>query len=309
MPIQEKQFKAADGKSIIYYHWRPTPGAKIKGVVQIAHGMAEHAQRYDRFASFLTQNGFAVLANDHRGHGKTAGSLAAIGYIEDGSFWEKTIGDMRSLHEVAKAEYPGAPYFLFGHSMGSFLTRHYLVKYGNELSGAIISATGGDPGLLGKIGLLIAKIESLFKGRKKQSPLLDKMSFGKFNAAFKPNRTGHDWLSKDQKEVDKYINDPACGTVFTTGFFIDLLYGVNLVNSESIFESTPKELPIYLFAGEKDPVGDNGQGVREVFNKYEKTGIKKVQIKLYENGRHEMLNEINREEVFGDLLEWLMKNR
>ncbi|MEO1263108.1 MAG: alpha/beta hydrolase [Bacteroidota bacterium] len=305
MSFEEKKYSAKDGKEITYYHWEPVDKNQVKAVVQIVHGMAEHAQRYDRFASFLNGHGFAVFANDHRGHGKTAGSPAAIGYIEDGSFWEKTIGDMRSLHEIAKEKYGGLPHFLFGHSMGSFLTRDYIAKHGKELKGAIISATGGDPGLLGKIGLLIAKIESFFKGRKKQSPLLDTMSFGKFNAAFKPNRTEHDWLSKDEKEVDKYINDPACGTVFTTGFFIDLLYGVNLTNSKYIFETTPKELPLYLFAGALDPVGNNGKGVKEVYEKYKKTGTINLNIKLYENGRHEMLNEVNRQEVFRDILNWL----
>lgn len=308
MFFQEKQFTASDGKAITFYHWAPADKNRVKGVVQIAHGMAEHAQRYDRFASFLVDNGFAVYANDHRGHGKTAGLQEAIGYIEEGSFWLKAVSDMRSLHELAKKDFGNKPYFFFGHSMGSFLIRDYISKYGNELKGAIISATGGDPGLLGKIGVMIAKIESFFKGRKKQSPMLDTMSFGKFNAAFKPNRTGHDWLSKDEKEVDKYVDDPTCGTIFTTGFFIDLLYGVNLVNSKSVFANTPKELPIYLFAGAMDPVGDNGKGVTEVYEKFKDAGIKNVQIKLYKNGRHEMLNELNRDEVYSDILNWLKSN-
>jgi alpha-beta hydrolase superfamily lysophospholipase len=305
MAYQEKSFQARDGKTIVYYEWAPAENSSVKAIVQIAHGMAEHAQRYDRFASFLVKNGFAVFANDHRGHGKTAGSQEEIGYKEDGDFWGKAVADMRSLQELAKAQYPGRPYFLFGHSMGSFLSRNFIAKFGNELNGAILSGTGGDPGFLGKIGLLIAKIESFFKGRKKPSPLLDTLSFGQFNREFKPNRTGHDWLSKDEKEVDKYVADPTCGTVFTTGFFIDLLRGINLINKKETFQNTPKQLPIYLFAGALDPVGDKGKGVEEVFKKYKEAGIQNVSCKLYEIGRHEMLNETNRDEVYDDILKWL----
>ncbi len=305
MTGKEHTFEAADGKSIVYYKWA---SANAKAVIQIAHGMAEHAQRYDRFANFLVKNGYAVYANDHRGHGKTAGSQDQIGYKEEGDFWSKAIQDMRSLHKIAKGDFPNLPYFIFGHSMGSFLSRHYISKYGSELNGAILSGTGGDPGFLGKIGAFIAKIESLFKGRKKPSPLLDTLSFGKFNKAFGPNRTGHDWLSKNEEEVDKYVADPSCGSVFTTGFFIDLLNGISIINSKTTFQNTPEDIPIYLFAGALDPVGDKGKGVTEVFEKFKKEGIKDVQCKLYENGRHEMLNETNREEVYNDILTWLEKH-
>ncbi|HFA51941.1 MAG TPA: alpha/beta hydrolase [Bacteroidetes bacterium] len=305
MPFQEKTFKASDGKNVTYYYWPAANGSTAKATVQLAHGMAEHAARYDRFASFLAKNGYAVFANDHRGHGKTAGGAEQLGYTEEGSFWDKALADMRSLHGIAKKQHPGLPHFLFGHSMGSFLTRHYIAEYGNEVSGAILSGTAGDPGFLGKVGAFIANMESIFKGRKKQSKLLNLLSFGKFNEPFKPNRTAYDWLSRDEAEVDKYVEDPLCGTVFTTGFFIDLLKGIGLINNKNTFEKTPKDLPIYLFAGAKDPVGDMGKGVTEVFNAYKKAGLKKVLHKLYEEGRHEMLNEVNWEEVFGDVLEWL----
>ncbi len=308
MSFQEKTFQASDGKTVVYYYWSPADSSSVRAVLQIAHGMAEHAQRYDRFATFLAQNGFVVYANDHRGHGQTAGSQAAIGYTEDGDFWEKALADMHSLQTLARQAHPGLPYFLFGHSMGSFLSRHYAAKHGNELSGVILSGTGGDPGLLGKIGAFIAWIISLFHGRKKPSPLLDTLSFGKFNSAFKPNRTSHDWLTKNEKEVDKYVADPACGSVFTTGFFIDLLNGIQVINQASTFAKTPRELPIYLFAGALDPVGDNGRGVREVFHKYQQAGSQDVSCKIYENGRHEMLNELNRDEVYNDIKLWLQRH-
>lgn len=308
MSYQEKTLQAADGKSINYYHWKPHTEREPKAVIQIAHGMAEHARRYDRFARFLVEKGYAVLAHDHRGHGKTAGSPTAIGYLEEGDFWEKAISDMKDLNELIKKQYPGRPVFFFGHSMGSLLGRDFIAQNGVQLNGAVLSGTGGDPGLLGKIGLLIAKLEALFKGRKKLSPMLNSLSFGKFNQSFQPNRTAFDWLSRDQQEVDKYVDDPWCGTVFTTGFFIDLIRGVNKINNATTFAATPKDLPVFLVAGDKDPVGDMGKGVTEVFENYKKAGLEQVTCQLYTNARHEILNETNWEAVFTDILNWIEKN-
>lgn len=304
MKSAQSSFKSFDGKSIHYYKWSPQTES-VKAVVQIAHGMAEHAGRYERFAKFLAENGYIVFANDHRGHGKTAGSENELGFMEDGSFWEKAIGDMYELNKLAKSQYPNLPCFLIGHSMGSLLSRDYISRYGNELSGVVLSATGGDPGVLGKIGLFIAKTEALFKGRKKKSTLLNALSFGKFNQPFKPIRTQFDWLSRDEEEVDKYISDPLCGTVFNTGFFIDLITGVNKINAVQTFQSTPKTIPILLAAGDQDPVGEMGKGVKEVHEKYKNAGIIKMGLKLYENARHEILNETNRDEVQNDLLNWM----
>ena len=300
-------FLADDKKNIAYYYWLPSDGQAPKGIVQIAHGMAEHAARYDRFAQFLTANGFAVYANDHRGHGNTAGDLEQVGYIEEGHFWEKTIGDMKVFLDLIKSKHPGKPVFFLGHSMGSLLGRDFISKYGNEFKGVIFSGTGGDPGFLGKVGLFLARIEAFFRGRKKPSSMLNNLSFGKFNQFFKPNRTEFDWLSRDQEEVDKYVSDPLCGTVFTTGFFIDLLEGIRRINNAVTYAATPKELPIVLMAGDRDPVGDMGKGVQQVYASYQQAGMQNTTIKLYENARHEILNETNREEVFRDILAFLEK--
>jgi alpha-beta hydrolase superfamily lysophospholipase len=204
----------------------PDEALAIKGAVQIAHGMAEHAGRYERFADALTKAGYAVYANDHRGHGKTAGSQKEVGYFADENGWEKVVDDMHTLTGIIKKECPKKPFFLFGHSMGSFLSRHYSMLYAKELTGLVLSGTGGDPGALGKIGLFIATIEAKLKGKKAKSEMMNKLSFGAFNGAFKPNRTDYDWLSRDNAEVDKYISDPWCGAVFTAGFFCDLLGGI-----------------------------------------------------------------------------------
>ncbi|MCJ7771876.1 MAG: alpha/beta hydrolase [Desulfobacterales bacterium] len=305
MKLQKFTFQADDGTKIFYHQWLPEEKESSKAIVQIAHGMAEHSERYSRFAEALTKKGFAVYANDHRGHGQTAGSLENVGYFADENGWNLVIEDMRTLTETIKSNHPNMPIFLFGHSMGSFLSRNYIFHYGNDIQGVILSGTGGDPGLLGKIGNFVAKRESKNKGKKYRSPLLKKLSFGKFNNAFKPNRTDFDWLSRDTAEVDKYVADPYCGGDFTAGFYEDLLSGLAVVNNFKNTLKVPKDLPIYLFSGDKDPVGNNTKGVKQIFIAYQKAGIKDVTCKFYKDGRHEMLNEINREEVFKDIIEWL----
>jgi len=302
-------FKATDGTKIFTYRWLPASKTNIKAAVQIAHGMAEHAARYDRFAKKLVAAGFAVYANDHRGHGKTAGSLEKVGYLADENGWEKTVDDMHVLTGIIKKENPRKPVFLFGHSMGSFLSRHYAMLHGGEIAGLILSGTGGDPGLIGKIGLLVAKREAARKGKTTRSPFLDGLSFGAFNKKFKPNRTKFDWLSRDNAEVDKYIADPYCGEVFTAGFFCDMLGGLAFINKKGNIAKIPTGLPVYLFSGSLDPVGANTKGVLQVYNALVKAGIRNVTYKFYKDGRHETLNETNRDEVMGDVIAWLRERR
>jgi alpha-beta hydrolase superfamily lysophospholipase len=249
-----------------------------------------------------------VYANDHRGHWKTAGVQEEVGYFADENGWEKVVDDMHTLTGIIKKECPKKPFFLFGHSMGSFLSRHYSMLYARELTGLILSGTGGDPGALGKIGLFIATIEAKLKGKKAKSEIMTKLSFGAFNGAFKPNRTDYDWLSRDNAEVDKYVNDPWCGAVFTAGFFCDLLGGIGYINKKENIANIPKSLPIYLFSGAKDPVGANTKGVTQVYNALKGAGVGDLNIKFYEDGRHEMLNEINRDEVFKDVIAWINKH-
>ncbi len=298
-------YRASDGTKIFAYKWLPSGKTKIRATVQISHGMAEHAARYERFAKQLTAAGYAVYASDHRGHGKTAGSLENVGYLADESGWDKVVDDMHVLTGMIRKENKKAPIFLFGHSMGSFLSRQYAMLHGGELTGLILSGTGGDPGLLGKIGLLVAKREAAKKGGRAKSPLLDKLSFGAFNKAFRPNRTNFDWLSRDNAEVDKYVADPFCGEVFTAGFFCDMLGGLAFINKKENIRNIPRDLPVYLFSGSLDPVGANTKGVLQVYNSYVNAGIKDVTYKFYRDGRHEMLNETNREEVFADVIAWL----
>ena len=301
-------FKGSDGKEIFSHKWLPDNNAEIKAVVQIAHGMAEHSARYERFAQYLTENNFGVYANDHRGHGQTAGTIENLGYFADNKGWDLVVNDMNQLTTIIKNDHPNVPVFLLGHSMGSFLSRDYIFTYPDNINGVILSATACDPGLLGYAGIIISKVESLIRGKEAPSPLMDNLSFGSFNKAFKPNRTKFDWLSRDDAEVDKYVDDPFCGTVFKAGFFNDLVKGIKKINRASNIQDIPKKLPVYLFSGSDDPVGAFSKGVNKVYQAYKEAGISDLNIKFYKNGRHEMLNETNRTQVYKDIIDWIEKH-
>jgi alpha-beta hydrolase superfamily lysophospholipase len=305
MNKSEYKLKAADGTQIHVYEWLPDEPADVKACLQIAHGMAEHAKRYDDFAAFLNKAGIAVFANDHRGHGKTAGSIENLGYFADKNGFEKVVSDMRVLTDKIRSEIPGKPVFLLGHSMGSFLSRFYAIEDASKISGLILSGTAGDPGMLGKVGKLLSGLIASFYGKKSKTSLMTSLSFGAYNKQFKPNRTEFDWLSRDNEQVDKYVNDPYCGTVFTAGFYSDMLGGLLYVNQNQAIKKMRKDLPVYLISGDKDPVSENGKGVKEVFEKLKKSDLKDVEMKLYPDARHEILNEINKEEVYHDVLNWI----
>jgi alpha-beta hydrolase superfamily lysophospholipase len=308
MKMSEYKFKVSDGTGIQVYEWLPENPENIQRVVQISHGMAEHSGRYKDFAYFLTQHNTAVYAHDHRGHGKTAGKIENVGYLAKRKGWEKMVQDMKEISTHIKEKYKEQPLYLFGHSMGSFVVRNVLVKPGMKIEGAILSGTGGNPGLLGHIGVILTKILLLFYPGNSPSPFMNKLSFGAFNNSFKPNRTDFDWLSCDNEQVDKYIDDPYCGTIFSIRFFNDLLRGLLHISKQVTINQVPDDISILMFSGEKDPVGNQGKGVIDVYNKFKKAGIKNVTMKLFKDGRHEMLNEVNRMEVFGYVQDWLGKN-
>lgn len=297
-------FSSRSGINVYFNKWFDEK-IRPKAVVQIAHGMAEHIDRYSDFAKTLTTEGFIVYGNDHRGHGKTAGYPENIGYFADENGWNLVVEDMHELTNIIRKENPDLPIFLFGHSMGSFLSRSYIQIYCKDVDGVILSGTGGDTGLLGYMGILLAKGEMRRKGKKNRSRRMDRLSFGSFNNSFKPNRTDFDWLSRNNNEVDKYVEDPYCGEIFTAGFFYDFLRGIKDLVKKRNIDKISKCLPIYLIAGEKDPVGKNGKAITETYNSYKKAGIKDVSYKIYEDARHEILNEINKYEVYEDIINWL----
>lgn len=295
----------SDGKDqlqIVANRWEPDVPARA--AVQIAHGMAEHIDRYDAFAKSLVQQGFVVYGNDHRGHGRTAGEEDRGWFAEENGF-EQVVQDLHRLTQIIHREQPGLPLFLFGHSMGSFLARRIIQLHGDEYQGVILCGTGGDPGWVGKLGLGLASREVRKKGSRTPSPMMAKLVTGGFNRKLRPRRTEADWLSRDEEEVDQYLADPLCGGVLTAGFYRDLLAGLILIHRKENMELTPKSLPILLIAGEDDPVGDFGKGVRRVAEGYRRAGIKDLTCKLYPGARHELLKELNREEVVQDLIDWL----
>jgi alpha-beta hydrolase superfamily lysophospholipase len=296
-------FKDHDGLEIFVYKW--APDEKAKGAVQIAHGMAEHAGRYGRPAEALVRAGYAVYAADHRGHGKSAASPEEKGDLGPGG-WQSLLRDMRQLSDIVVKENQGLPLFLLGHSMGSFLTQQYIQQGSNALKGAILSGTNAKDSAIGLfIGRLIAK-----SGAKKQGPnapctALNKSIFGGYNKQFEPAKTAFDWLSRDGAEVQKYIDDPWCGFVCPNSFYIELLTALSSLWKPANEAQIRKDLPVFLFSGTRDPVGKNGQGVTALYDRYRKLGIRDVAIKLYPDGRHEMFNETNREDVYRDLVDWL----
>ncbi len=306
MRSETQTLKAADGTTLHLYRWSPE-GQAPKGVVQIVHGMAEHAARYERFAEALTSAGYEVYANDHRGHGQTA-APEDHGYLADGNGFDITVNDMALLTRLARAEHPDLPVFVFGHSMGSFLARAFAARQVAPIDGIILSGTAGDPGALAAAGKAVANLQARLRGRRHRSGLMDKMTFSQNNAQFKPARTQFDWLSRDEAEVDAYVADPLCGNVFTVGFYQDLLAGLMEIVSDDNAAKTPSSLPIFIFSGDKDPVGANGEGVKATAEQYRAGGSTDVTVTLYPEGRHEMLNEINRDEVTEDVISWLNKH-
>ena len=298
-------FPSSDGRHVCHAAlWQPE-GEGPRGVVQIVHGVAEHMGRYDRFARFLAEHGWAVCGEDHLGHGKTGAQDGSFGYFGPRGGWDLVTRDVRQLRLLMGERFPGVPYFLLGHSMGSFLTRTYLCRYPGTVDGAILSGTGQENALLVGAGKLLAGLIARLKGPEARSALVNALSLGAYNKKFRPNRTSADWISRDEREVDAYLRDPYCTFMPTVGMFRDMLGGLQYIASPSALARMDPETPVYLFSGDRDPVGACGKGVRKVYGYFKARGTRDLTMKLYPGGRHEMLNERNRDEVYGDVLSWL----
>ncbi len=297
-------FLSSNGKTNIRVR-RCDPDATPRGIVQLAHGIAEHIERYDDFAFYLAQNGFVVVGNDHLGHGKSINDESELGFFAEEGGWEMAVKDMRILHDMLAEEFPDVPYFLFGHSMGSFLSRTYIIHHRSGLDGVILSGTGQQPKALVAGGKLLGKMEMKKKGAKYKSEMLNNIAFGKYNDGFDTPRTISDWLSRDEEVVDKYIEDPLCGYIPSTSLFYDMMCGIDFITTQRNVKRMKKDLPVYFMSGDADPVGENGKGVLRAYKSFLAAGMKDVAVKLYHEGRHEMLNELNKEEVYKDILNWL----
>lgn len=305
MPVfSEYTFLSCNGRTKIRVR-RCDPDGPARGVVQIAHGIAEHVGRYDDFAEFLARNGFVVAANDHLGHGKSINDESELGFLAENGGWELALGDMRQLHEQLAGEFPELPIFLFGHSMGSFLTRTYIIRYRGGLTGTILCGTGQQPRAVVSGGRLLAETEINRHGAKYKSQRLNDMAFGKYNDGFTPARTVSDWLSRDAEQVDKYGSDPLCGYIPTAGLFRDMMGGLEYIGRQRNIERMEKDMPVLFISGDRDPVGENGRGVLRVYHRFVRAGMTDVTLKLYADCRHELLNELNREQVKSDVLVWI----
>lgn len=284
----------------VYYEYFPST-IEEKGVVLIVHGMAEHISRYQEFATYLSEQGYHVYGYDQRGHGQTAGYLEAVGYLGKNG-WSKAVDDIKDMVTHIRGQHD-LPVYVLGHSMGSFISREFTSKYSEMIDGLILSGTGYRSGFQGHVMIGIAKIQSFLLGDKHPSVMIDRMTNKVFNAKIKPLKTRCDWLSFNNDNVDAYIADPYCGTVFSSSFYAELFSAVERVNKKELINKTRKELPILLFSGKDDPVGGYGVGVENVYKMY-KENNEDVHVILYE-GRHEMLNENDRDDVYHDIKEWL----
>ena len=301
----EFYFPSSDGRTLIHVNqWTPL-GGPIAGVVQIAHGVAEYGARYEPFARFLCGHGFAVVANDHLGHGKSLVEDCPMVYFGDENGWRHAVEDMEELRRRTAKVFPGVPYYLFGHSMGSFLSRTHLIRYPGRLDGCVLCGTGHMSPALIAGGKLIADREIKRLGRKAYSAKADQLAFGAYNKPFAPNRTRFDWISASEANVDAYIADPLCGGDTTLGLFRDMLGGLGIITKQANIERMDKDLPVLFIAGDQDPVGEMGKGVRRAYQAFRKAGVGDVSIKLSHGLRHEILNEASRRYVYQDVLDWL----
>ncbi len=309
MVKEEFYFDSRDGKSRIHaVRYRPEDAGQIRCILQVVHGMAEYVERYEEFAAYLVERGFVVTGDDHLGHGKSVGQGGKQGYFCEQDPATVLVRDVHRLKKLTEELYPGVPYVLMGHSMGSFITRNYLCRYGTGISGAVIMGTGMQPKAVLDMARLVAGIQRLFCGSGHVSRLLDRLAFGGYGRGITDRRTAFDWLSRDRERVDRYIADPMCGFTFTVNGFGALFELVLRLYSPENLAAVPRELPVFMVSGDADPVGDYGKGVRRAYDSLVAAGLTDIRLKLYPGGRHELLNETNRSQVMQDICRWVEEN-
>ncbi len=302
--FQDFYFQSSTGRTSIHA-LKCVPDSKPRAVVQIAHGIAEHIDRYRPFMEFLADNGFVAAGNDHLGHGKSIRVPEEQGFFAEKDGWWRVVDDMDKLHDIMSKEYPELPYVLFGHSMGSFLTRTYLIKHPDKYDGVILSGTGHQSPALVLGGNAAASVMAKLNGAMGDGAKLDSLAFGTYLNKIENPRAKFDWLSRDTEQVDKYIADPLCGFVGKIGLYRDMMQGIKFITDKKNIAQMNKEKPVYFMSGNGDPVGDYGKGVERAYNAFCDAGLHDVFMRLYPGGRHEMLNETNKEQVYQDILNWL----
>ena len=308
MKKEHLSFDSRDGKTKIHaVRYMPEDGTQIKGVLQIVHGMAEYFERYEEFAAFLTDRGYVVTGEDHLGHGSSVNDARGYGYFCEQDPATVVVRDVHRLKKLTQALYPDAPYFLMGHSMGSFIARNYIMRYGTGIDGAVIMGTGMQPKGLLVVSKAIANVQRAILGGTHKAKMLDKMAFGAYNKRIPNARTSFDWLSRENDRVDKYVADPLCGFLFTVNGFKTLFELLYRLTDKNELKNIPSALPILMVSGEEDPVGAYGKGVDAAYDSIRQAGVENIEKKLYPGARHELLNETNRDEVMQDIAAWLDK--
>lgn len=293
--------EADDGHRILVDAW--TSDIAPKGIIQIVHGLGEYCARYARFAAVCNAEGFHVFSHNHRGHGETCRE-EDLGHFADRNGWDKVLADTDHVQQFARKKFPGLPVVLIGHSMGSFIAQSYLVRGMGNVDALLLSAsTFGNRAELA-VGRWLAKTITFLFGRRGKSALLNKLGFGDFNKRFAPNRTDFDWLSRDMDEVDKYAADPLCGFLNTNKLWVDLMGGIREYTSVNALRSIDAALPVLITGGTADPVGGQ-HGLTRLADAWRESGHERVTLKMFEEGRHEMLNEVNRDEVTRYWLQWI----
>ena len=303
------RFPSSDGKTQLHAClWIPDEKIKFRGVLQIAHGVAEHIGRYDDFARYLNGQGIVVAGHDHLGHGQSLPEGGTPVYFGEENGWTHAVDDIHGLHEILAKRFKRLPHLIMGHSMGSFLTRSYLIRYPGEKKAAILMGTGWQPGYMLTGGSLIAKRFYYKNGGSSTSNFVTELAFGGYNRAFAPNRTGFDWLSVDPENVDRYIADPLCGADATVGLFRDMLGGIRFNQKPANLKKMDPSMPVLFISGEDDPVGAMGKGVKRSCAAFQKAGMQDVTLKLYAGLRHEILNEKPMQQtVYSDIHDWLSR--
>lgn len=298
----EKTFWQTTKDDVEVYVKKWFPDTQPKAVVQLAHGMVEHITRYDEFAEYLVDHNIAVYGNDHRGHGETGKKQGLLGYLADEDGFQKVSDDLVSVTKTIQTEYPDTPIFLFGHSMGSFLVRHYIQKYSDSIHGVILCGTGYFSNPVMRSGKMIAKMQP----PNKESKIMNTVVFGPYNRRIKNRKTAFDWLSRDTDVVDEYLEDPLTGFIPTGLFFYDLMSGLEYIHDSTKNEAIRKDLPMLIMSGDEDPVGNYGKGVWKTARQYEKLGLTNIMTVLFKEARHELLHEINKKEVHEAIHRWIV---
>lgn len=304
MKREDFTFDSRDGVTKIWAT-RWIPDGEIKCILQIVHGMAEYVMRYDEAATWFANHGILVVGEDHLGHGRTVGEEGLKGYFCPQDPATVVVRDVHRLKKMTQEQYPGIPYFIWGHSMGSFILRNYMFKYGKGIDGAIVCGTATHPPIEVKMGLLLTNITALFKGEKHGARMVSNIAFG--NPEKVEAGHFHDWICTDRAVVEAYTEDPFCGFLFTANGFKTMFTLLDRQNNIKNVKLMPKTLPVFLIAGSKDIVGNCGAGVKKVYDQYLEIGMKDVQMKLYEGMAHEIHNEPDKETVYQDMYDWITK--